>query len=122
MLQQLQWIEIILKAAPGLTLLAAPRTAALLLGLPAADEPFWPRLCGALLAGLAIATAIESRWLPGTSIGLAGHAAINLAVAAVLGGLLILGRAGTTKRGRLLLAIAAAVLGLLELVEIVSLG
>ena len=122
MLSQLLGIEIIVKLAAGLALLAGPRMLARLLGLAAAPDPFWPRVAGALLTGLAIAAAVESQWLPGKALGLAGHAAINLTAAAVLGGLLILGRTGALRRGRALLGLVAAALALLGLIEVVALG
>ena len=122
MQQQLLWIEIVVKLAGGLALLTMPRVQARLLGLPVAEDPFWPRLAGALLTGLALATAVESQWTPGKGLGLAGSAAINLMAAAVLGALLILGRAGAVRRGRVLLGLVAGGLLLLGLIEIVALG
>jgi hypothetical protein len=116
MSEQLLWIEACLKLAGGLALTVAPRTLARLLGLPSADQPFWPRLLGALLIGLAAASLLEARMQGG--LGLAGSIAINLAGAAMIGALLILGRAGNTRRGRLLLWLIAGALVVLGLVEI----
>jgi hypothetical protein len=116
MSEQLLWIEACLKLAGGLTLTVAPRTLARLLGLPSADQPFWPRLLGALLIGLAAASLLEARMQGG--LGLAGSIAVNLAGATMIGALLILGRAGNTRRGRLLLWLIAGALIVLGLVEI----
>jgi hypothetical protein len=116
MSEQLLWIEACLKLGPGLALVAAPRTLARLFGLPSADQPFWPRLLGALLIGLGIASLLEVRMQGG--LGLAGSIAVNLASAAMIGALLVLGRAGRTMRGRFLLWVAAAALVILSLVEI----
>ena len=116
MSEQLLWIEACLKLAGGLALTVAPRTLARLLGLPSADQPFWPRLLGALLIGLAAASLLEARMQGG--LGLAGSIAINLAGAAMIGALLILGRAGNTRRGRSLLWLIAGALVFLGLVEI----
>jgi hypothetical protein len=116
MSEQLLWIEACLKLAGGLALTVAPRTLARLLGLPSADQPFWPRLLGALLIGLAAASLLEARMQGG--LGLAGSIAVNLAGAAMIGALLILGRAGNTRRGRLLLWLIAGALVVLGLVEI----
>ena len=116
MSEQLLWIEACLKLAGGLALTVAPRTLARLLGLPSADQPFWPRLLGALLIGLAAASLLEARMQGG--LGLAGSIAVNLAGAAMIGALLILGRAGNTRRGRLLLWLIAGALIVLGLVEI----
>lgn len=116
MSEQLLWIEACLKLGSGLALVVAPRTLARLLGLPSADQPFWPRLLGALLIGLGAASLLEVRMQGG--LGLAGSIAVNLASAAMLSALLVLGRAGKTKRGRLLLSLTAAALIILSLVEI----
>jgi hypothetical protein len=120
MLHQLLWIEIVAKLGVGLLALLAPRTLVKVLGLPAADEPFWLRLLGATLIGLAVAMVVELRFMPGHGLGLAGIAAIDLTVASILGALLILGRAGQSRRGRGLLAATAFLLTLISLVAIVS--
>lgn len=117
---QILWLEIVLKLGIGLILLAAPRTLAKVLGLPVAEDAFWPRLVGAMLIGLAAAMIVELRLQPGHALGLSGIAAIDLAVGATLWAMLILGRAGSTKRGRLAIGTAAFVLTLLALVSIVS--
>ena len=118
MLLQLLWVEIGLKAGVGLVLVLFPRTLARVLGLPVVTETFWPRLLGATLLGLAVATVIETH-LPGRNgLGLAGHIALNLIGALAIVSLLILGRAGTLRRGRVLLWIVAAAMALLALVEL----
>lgn len=114
--EQLLWIEACLKLASGVALIAAPRTLARLLGLPSADQPFWPRLLGTLLIGLAAASLLEVRMQGG--LGLGGSIAVNLAGGAMIGALLILGRTGNTKRGRFLLWLTAVALIVLSLVEI----
>ncbi|MFM9849951.1 MAG: ABC transporter permease [Hyphomicrobiaceae bacterium] len=114
--EQLLWIEACLKLGTGLALIIAPRTFARLFGLPSADQPFWPRLLGALLIGLAAASLLEVRMHGG--LGLGGSIAVNLASAAMIGALLILGRAGKTLRGRFLLWVATIALVALSLVEI----
>jgi hypothetical protein len=116
MSEQLLWIEACLKLGTGLALVTTPRMLARLLGLPSADQPFWPRLLGALLVGLGIASLLEVRMQGG--LGLAGSVAVNLAGSAMIAALLILGRAGKTMRGRFLLWLAAAALVILGLVEI----
>jgi len=122
MAQQFLWIEACLKLAGGLALVTAPRGLAQLLGLPSADDRFWPRLLGAVLIGLAAASLIESRSPGAGGLGLAGSIAVNLAGAAVIGALLILRRAGNTRRGRLVLWLIAALLAILSLVEIAYAG
>jgi NO-binding membrane sensor protein with MHYT domain len=116
MSEQLLWIEACFKLGTGLALVTTPRMLARLLGLPSADQPFWPRLLGALLVGLGIASLLEVRMQGG--LGLAGSVAVNLAGAAMIITLLILGRAGKTMRGRFLLWLTAAALVILGLVEI----
>jgi hypothetical protein len=118
MAQQFLWIEACLKLAGGLMLVTAPRVLARLLGLPSADDRFWPRLLGAVLIGLAAASLIEGRRPGAGGLGLAGSIAINLAGAAMISALLILHRAGNTRRGRVLLGLLAALLVLLSLIEI----
>jgi hypothetical protein len=120
MVQQLLWIDLVAKLGIGVAALIVPRLLARLVGLPAADDPFWLRLLGGVLIGLAAAIVVELRYLPGKGLGLAGIAAIDLTVAAVLGALLILDRAGTTRRGRFVAGASAAVLTLIALVAIVS--
>lgn len=120
MSQQLLWIEACLKLAGGLALVIAPHTLARLVGLPASGHRFWPRLLGAVLLGLAVASLIEGRSPGSGGLGLAGSIAVNLAGAAMIAALLILGRAADTRRGRLLLALVAALLVLLSLIEIAA--
>lgn len=122
MLEQLIWIEIVLKLSGGLILLFAPRTFARVAGLPAVGEPFWPRCLGGILVGLALASFLESRVLERHGLGLAGSIAINFTAAFTLGALLILGQAGRTRRGRALIAVLIAVLVILGLVEIAWAG
>lgn len=121
-MSQLLWIEVCIKLIAGLALAAAPRGFARLLGLPSANDPFWPRLLGAVLIGLAAASLIEGRNPGAGGLGLAGSIAVNLASAVAIIALLVLGQAGTTKRGRLLLALTATLLVLLSLVEIAHAG
>lgn len=116
MSEQLFWIEACLKLGSGLALIAAPRPLARLLGLPSVEQSFWPRLLGALLTGLGVASLLEVRMQGG--LGLAGSIAVNLALAAMIGALLALGRASTTRRGRFILWVVAAALAILSLVEI----
>lgn len=118
--QQLLWLEVLAKLGVGLVLLIAPRTVAKVLGLPPAGEPFWPRALGSVLIGIAAAAAIELHVQPGRALGLTGIVVVNLTMAAVLGGLLILGKASPTKRGRISIGLAAAALTLIALIGIVS--
>ena len=116
-MQQLLWIETLLKLASGLVLITAPLPAIRLLGLPRTESAFWPRLLGAVLMGLAAGTFLEGR-IGTRGMGLAGCLLVNLSVAGMLTTLLVLGRASTTRRGRLLLWALVAVLLGLSLLEI----
>ena len=98
-MQQLLWLETLLKIAPGLLLALAPLTTLRVLGLPRPETGFWPRLCGALLVGIAGALFLEGTSL-GHGLGLAGCIIINLCGATVLATLLALDRGPTSARGR----------------------
>jgi hypothetical protein len=122
MVEQLIWIELLVKLSGGVLLIALPRTFARLIGLPTPTELFWARLLGGVLIGLALASLLESHFLQRRGIGLAGHIVINLTVAFTLAGLLILGQAGRTRRGKVLLSIFIAFLVVLSLVELAWTG
>lgn len=115
---QLLWIDAASKAAIGLVLALFPGITARLFGLPPAGESFWPRMLGATLLGLAIATVLEAYLTSRNGLGLAGLVAINLTGAMGLVSLLIMGRAGTARRGRALLWLLAAGHAVLALVEL----
>lgn len=118
MLRELLLTEITLKLAAGGLLALFPRTVAQLLGLHRVAETFWPRLLGALLVGLGAATALEHIGASQNGLGLAGHVVLNLLGALMLFALLVLGRAAPTRRGRILVGLAAAILSLLAMVEL----
>lgn len=115
-MQQLLWLETLLKAAGGAVLLLAPLVACRILGLPKPQTGLWPRLLGAVLIGVAAASYAEGAGWHG--LGLAGSVLINLIAAGVLFALLVIGSPAPTSRGRLALAILAGLLTLLALVEI----
>lgn len=117
-MQQLLWIETLVTLISGLALIAVPGVVARALGLPRDASGFWPRLVGATLVGLALAFALEG-WIGNVhGLGLAGAMAINFAVAIVIASLLILGKAAATRRGRIVLWMAASLLVLLALLEL----
>lgn len=117
-MQQLLWIETLLKLAAGLPLLIAPGWTARALGLPRDATGFWPRMLGGMLVGLAVALVLEG-WIGNVhGLGLAGALAIDLAAAATLATLLVLGKAAPTRRGRILLWLLAGLLVLLALLEL----
>jgi len=118
MVNQLLWIEVLLKLAAGLMLLMAPTAVAAVLGLPRPGSGFWPRLLGAVLVGIGAASALQGFLAPGRGLHLAGSVVVNLATAAYLLGALMLGPHAPTRRGQFLMAMLLAFLVLLSLVEI----
>ncbi len=119
-MQQLLFLETVLKLSGAVVLLFLPLTACSVLGLPKPQSGLWPRLLGSVLAGIAGATYIE-----GSSsehgLGIAGCAVINIVAVAVILTLLVLGAVGKTRRARWslgLLAVLLSVLSLLELAQV----
>ena len=119
-MQQLLWLETLLKLAGGLSLLVAPVTLSRLLGLPLPGASLWPRLLGAVLCGLAAATFIEGTRPNAGSLGLVGCIAINLTAAALLAVVTGLGMGAETRRGRVVLWGLVALLIILVLFEIAA--
>lgn len=117
-MQQLLWIETLLKLAGGVALLIAPVTIVRLLGLPDPAGGFWPRLLGAVLICLAAATYMEGAWPGSRGLGLAGCIVVNLGAAAVIAAMAVLGTGVVTRRGRAALWMLVGVLILLALAEI----
>ena len=118
MVTDLLWLELVHKAVLGGVLLLFPRTFARVLGLPAVGNTFWPRLLGAMIGGMGLATLLEGQLAGRNGLGLAGHVAVNLTAALTLLAFLILGRAGPTMRGRFVTGLAAAALTTLALFEL----
>lgn len=118
-MQQLLWIETLLKFIPGLLLVIAPLTTLRVLGLHRPDAGFWPRLCGALLLGMAAAIFIEGT-AKGHGLGMAGVIVINLTGAAVLSSLLILEAGPKSRRGTIAVWLTVCALVLLSITEIAT--
>ena len=116
-MQQLLWLETLLKFVPGLLLALAPLTTLRVLGLPRPETGFWPRLCGALLIGIAGALFLEGT-SRGHGLSLAGCIVINLCGAAVLATLLVLERGPTSVRGRAVVWASVCALVTLSIFEI----
>jgi hypothetical protein len=117
MVDELIWLEMLLKGVAGGTLLAAPTMTAAILGWPRPGAAFWPRLLGALLLGIALASALNAKAATPRGLALGGSVAINLAAAAFLLATAIL-QPSATRRGRLATWLVAAGLFLLSLIEI----
>lgn len=117
--QQLLWIEIILKAAAGLTLVLVPLTAIRIVGMQRPETGFWPRLLGAVVLGIAAGVFMTLQY-PDVrgGIGPAGLIPINLFGAGAMIAPLILGTAAPTKRGKAFILANAVVLVTLAFLEI----
>lgn len=118
-MQQILWVEIILKTVAGGLLFLAPLTTATLLGLERPNTGFWPRVLGAVSLGIAAGIWIGLQ-VPTArgAIGPAGLIALNFATAAALIAPLILGTAAPSRRGKLVVVIAAILLLALAFLEI----
>ena len=119
---KLLMIEFLFHAQLALLLLGMPQFVIRVIGWPPVYSTFWPRLVGAVLLGLALATATTlAGWTrpgPGAGIGLAAEIVINLTVAFVLLSILILGPVHPSKRGAAITAALAVGLLALALVEV----
>lgn len=120
MIIKLLWLETLMKLASGVLLLVIPLTTTRVLGLQQPGEPFWPRLLGGVLTGLAAATFLEGFVKNTHGLGLAGAMAINLAGAATLATQLVVGKPAPTWRGRALLWLTTATLATLAFVELAN--
>lgn len=118
MVQRLLWLEMVAETVIAVALLAFPTLTIRALGLPGADQTFWPRVLGGVLIGLAFATLAGGMAWTQSGLGLGGHIAINVATAFVLFSMLALGPAVPSRRGRFAVWITAISQTLLALVEI----
>lgn len=117
-MQQLLYVELLLKLSAGLILVLFPLTSSYVLGLPKPPKGLWHRLLGSVLIGLAAAIYIEGRLVGSSGLGLAGLVVINLSAVAVMFASLVLGLAATSGRGRAMVALTATGLLVLSLIEI----
>jgi hypothetical protein len=111
-------LHVVLFGALAALLLVLPSLTLRALGLPSSGEPVWPRLTGALLAGIAIAVVAANQGWTRSGLGLGGLVAIDLVVAFTLVSALAFGTAAPTRRGRLFLWSLALVLALVGFVSI----
>lgn len=116
-MQQLLWLETLLKFLPGIVLVLAPLTTLRVLGLPRPETGFWPRLCGGLLVGIAGALFLEGA-TQGHGLGVGGSIIINLSGATVLATLLAVDRGPASLRGRTVVWLTVCVLVTLSVFEI----
>jgi hypothetical protein len=119
--QQLLWIETLLKLAAGLLLVLAPLSTIKLLGLPRTETGFWPRVLGAVLIGLAGAIYVEGRTPGSQGLGLTGCVIVNFSAVSMLGGLLALEAGPPSARGRAVVWAVVVLLVFLSVLEIINL-
>ncbi|WP_295558843.1 ABC transporter permease [uncultured Hyphomicrobium sp.] len=117
-MDQLLWLETLLKLVSGFALAVAPLTTLRILGLPSSASGFWPRLLGAVLIGIGGATFIEGAWEGSRGLGLAGLIIINLTAAAAVALSASFGGGAMTRRGTFALWSLVVLLFVLALVEI----
>lgn len=106
----------------GLLLMAFPQRVVDLLGVPTAEQSFYPSILGAVLTGIGIALLIECFRTPRglVGLGLGGAIAINLFGGAVLAGWLASGKLSIPLRGEILLWMLAAALVLVSGTELLA--
>jgi len=119
--QQLLWIETLLKLSAGLALVVAPLSLIKLFGLPRADTGFWPRLLGAVLIGLAGSLFLEGRVAGAHGIGLAGCVIVNFCAVSIMAAMLVLDAGPPSARGRVAMGTLVVLLVLLSVLEIANL-
>jgi len=119
-LQQLLWIETLLKLSAGLPLALAPGPTLRLLGLPRTETGFWLRLLGALLIGLAGATFLEGSSPGSRGLGLQGCVLINFSGVSMMTALLVLDAGPASARGRAMMWTLVILLLLLCVLEIAN--
>ena len=115
--QQLLYIETILKLSGGVVLLLLPLTACSVFGLPKPQTGLWPRLLGTVLIGIAGATYVEGATTV-RGLGMAGCLIINMVAVASILTLLTFGAAGSSRRARGVLALLAVALLFLSFLEL----
>ncbi len=120
-MQQLLWIETLLKFSAGLVLVLAPLSTIKLLGLPRAESGFWPRLLGSLLIGMAAALFVEGSTPGSRGLGLLGCVLVNFSAVSMLAGLLALEAGPPSARGRAVVWALVVVLVCLSVLEIIKL-
>ena len=102
----------------GVLLLVFPQRLVDALGIPAAEQVFYPSILGAVLFGIGIALLLEQR--SGGGLGLAGAVAINLCGGIALAFWLLFGDLALPARGIVFLWTLVTVLVGLSAVELLT--
>ena len=116
-MQQLLWLETLLKLSAGLPLAIFPIVTARLMGFARPESGFWPRVCGVLLIGIAAALFLEGT-SAGHGLGLAGVVVVNLCGVALLATMLVLEGGPASARGRTSVWLTVCILVTLSVIEI----
>ena len=105
----------------GLLLLFFRPAVVHLLGVPAAEQTFYPSMLGAVLFGIGIALLVECFRPTGgmVGLGLGGAVAINLCGGLVLAGWLLSGKLSVPLRGQIFLWVLVVLLAGISTVEFV---
>lgn len=118
MLDQILWLDVVLKLGAGLPLMLLPETSLRLAGLAHAGARLSARLLGAAMTGIALAILVEAALRRPSGLGPGGAFAINLTGTAVLGLVLVAGKTELPFRGRALLWLLLAAMALLAALEL----
>jgi hypothetical protein len=104
----------------GVLLLTFPRSLVGFLGVPIAENPFYPSILGAVLFGIGVALLVE-RFRPAWGgLGLGGAIAINLSGALALAGWLLAGELALPTRGCVFLWALLASLVVISAIEVMA--
>jgi hypothetical protein len=98
-------IDGLINLALGIALLLFPSSLVACLGVPGAENSFYPNILGGVLIGIAIALFLESRSTAknASGLGLVGAVVINLCAGLVLGAWLLWGDLELPLRGTVFL-------------------
>ena len=98
-------IDGLVNLALGIMLLLFPSSLVAYLGVPGAENSFYPNILGGVLFGIAVALFLESQSTAGktTGLGLLGAVVINLCAGLVLGAWLLWGDLELPVRGTVFL-------------------
>ncbi len=117
MLDQVLWLDALLKLFAGALLILSPKLVAAAFGLPRADNGFYARLLAAVLIGLALAIIVEGAAGRPAGLGPGGAVAVNVCGGLMLATLTVFGRSDMTFRGRTLVWLLLIALALLSIAE-----
>lgn len=118
MLDQILWLDVLLKLSCGIPLVLVPLASFKAAGLPAAGSMLAVRMLGAAMIGIASAIMLEGMVHRTTGLGPGGAFLVNLTGALVLGLVLVSGKTELVLRARLLLWLLFAAMGLLAALEL----